>query len=50
MARNPKDINKKLRSLTKEQAVQLASALNSAYPDKKSAKKPAKKPATKSGK
>lgn len=43
--RNPSNINKKLRSLTKDQAAGLAGALNSAYPG---VKKPAtKKPATK---
>lgn len=50
--RNPKDINKKLRSLTKEQSKELAAHLNDCYPDKKSAdkktdKKPAKKKAGK---
>lgn len=42
--RNPKDINKKLRSLTKEQAESLYQQLNSCYPDKKA---PAKKTAAK---
>ena len=38
--RNPKDINKKLHSMTKSQAKALAGDMNSAYSGKK---KPAKK-------
>lgn len=42
---NPKDINKKLRSLTAEQSKALSADINSAYN-----KKPAKKTPKKSGK
>lgn len=44
--RNPKDINKKLRSLTKEQAEALYQQMNSAYAPE-NLPGPAKKPAAK---
>lgn len=46
--RNPKDINKKLRGMTKDQAKALAGDMNSAYGGKKKAAK--KTDSKKSGK
>lgn len=41
--RNPKDINKKLRKLTAEQAKDLSKNLNSAYIDAETARKATQK-------